>query len=103
MSEGLGISLDFGTPHASLFHAISYTNRMPKQLLTGTLEEQCEFLYTMAVEKMAQGNYTGAVHALKEVVKHAPDFRDAQALLDHVLSTASVTIFSSAATRLASS
>ena len=54
---------------------------MPKQLLTGTLEEQCEFLYTMAVEKMAQGNYTGAVHALKEVVKHAPDFRDAQALL----------------------
>ncbi|RIK44841.1 MAG: hypothetical protein DCC55_01165 [Chloroflexi bacterium] len=54
---------------------------MPKQLLTGTLEEQCEFLYNLAQEKMAQGNFTGAAHALAEVVKHAPDFRDAQALL----------------------
>src|SRR5678815_5563863 len=54
---------------------------MPKQLLTGTLEEQCDFLYNMAVEKMAQGNYTGAVYALKEVVKHLPNFRDAQTLL----------------------
>ncbi len=54
---------------------------MPKQMLTGTLEEQCEFLYRVAQEKMAQGNYTGAVHALKEIVKYAPDYRDAQALL----------------------
>jgi hypothetical protein len=54
---------------------------MPKQLLTGTLEEQCEFLYTMAQEKLAQGNFTGAVYALQEIVKHAPNFRDAQALL----------------------
>lgn len=54
---------------------------MPKQTLTGTLEEQCEFLYQMAQEKMSQGNYTGAVHALKEVVKHAPNFRDAAVLL----------------------
>jgi hypothetical protein len=54
---------------------------MPKQVLTGTLEEQCEFLYNLAQEKMAQGNYTGAVHALKEIVKHAPDFRDASQLL----------------------
>ena len=54
---------------------------MPKQTLTGTLEEQCEFLYQMAQEKMSQGNYTGAVHALKEVVKHAPNFPDAAALL----------------------
>jgi len=54
---------------------------MPKQLLTGTLEEQCDFLYNLAVEKMAQGNFTGAVHALQEVVTHAPDFRNAQALL----------------------
>lgn len=54
---------------------------MPKQLLTGTLDEQCEFLYDLALEKMQQGNYTGATHALKEVVKHNPDFRDATAVL----------------------
>lgn len=54
---------------------------MQKQQLSGTLEEQCEFLYTLAQEKMAEGNYTGATHALKEVVKHAPTFRDAAALL----------------------
>jgi hypothetical protein len=54
---------------------------MPKQLLTGTLDEQCEFLYDLAQEKMAQGNYTGATHVLKEIVKHNPDFRDARAQL----------------------
>ena len=54
---------------------------MPKQKLTGTLEEQCEFLYQLAQEKMSQGNYTGAVHALDEIVTHAPTFRDAVALL----------------------
>lgn len=54
---------------------------MPKELLTGTLEEQCEFLYNLAREKMAQGNFTGAVHALEEVVRYAPHFRDAQELL----------------------
>lgn len=54
---------------------------MPKQLLTGTLDEQCEFLYGLAEEKMQQGNYTGAVHALKEIVKHNPDFRDAGTFL----------------------
>lgn len=54
---------------------------MAKQLLTGTLDEQCEFLYTLAQEKMQQGNYTVAVHALKEVVKYAPDYRDAAELL----------------------
>jgi hypothetical protein len=50
---------------------------MKKQALTGTLEEQCEFLYNIAIEKLEQGNYTGAYHALKEVVHHKPDFRDA--------------------------
>lgn len=55
---------------------------MPKQLLTGTLEEQCAFLYDLAQEKMSQGNYTGAVHALKEIVKYAPDFRDAADMLN---------------------
>jgi hypothetical protein len=54
---------------------------MPKQTLTGTLEEQCEFLYQMAQEKITQGNFTGAVHVLQEIVKHAPAFRDAAALL----------------------
>lgn len=54
---------------------------MPKQLLSGTLEEQCEFLYSLAQQKMVQGNFTGAVHALQEIVKHAPDFRDAVHLL----------------------
>lgn len=57
---------------------------MPKQKLTGTLEQQCEFLYGLAISKMAQGNYTGAKHALQEIVKHKPDFRDAQQLLDEV-------------------
>jgi hypothetical protein len=54
---------------------------VPKQTLTGTLEEQCEFLYNLAQEKMAQGNFTGATHALQEVLKHAPDYRDAATLL----------------------
>jgi hypothetical protein len=55
---------------------------MPRQRLTGTLDEQCDFLYGLAVEKMAQGNYTGAVHALGEIVKYKPDFRDSAALLE---------------------
>jgi hypothetical protein len=54
---------------------------MPKQLLTGTLDEQSEFLYNLALEKMEQGNFTGAVHALKEIVKHNPNFRDANSML----------------------
>ena len=57
---------------------------MPKQQLTGTLEQQCEFLYGLAITKIAQGNYTGAKHALEEIVKHKPDFRDAQQLLQEV-------------------
>ena len=54
---------------------------MPKQLLTGTLDEQCEFLYNMAQEKMAQGNFTGAVYALQEVAKFAPDYKNVAELL----------------------
>ncbi len=54
---------------------------MPKQLLSGSLDEQCEFLYNLALDKMEQGNYTGAVHAFQEIVKHNPDFRDAEARL----------------------
>lgn len=53
---------------------------MRKQELTGSLEEQCATLYDIAVEKMAQGNYTGAYHALKDIAKHKPDFRDVEQL-----------------------
>lgn len=53
-----------------------------KRQLTGTLEEQCDFLYQVAQEKMASGNYTGAVYALKEIVKHKPDYGDAAQLLE---------------------
>lgn len=55
---------------------------MRKQSLSGSLEEQCEFLYNLALEKFEQGNYTGATYALKDIVKHAPDFRDAAQLLE---------------------
>ena len=54
---------------------------MPKKLLTGTLEEQCAFLFSVAQEKMAAGNFTGAIHALKEILKHAPAYPGAQALM----------------------
>ena len=54
---------------------------MRRQQLTGTLDEQCAFLYDLALEKMEQGNFTGAYHALKEVARHQPDFRDVQAQL----------------------
>jgi len=50
---------------------------MPKELLSGTLDEQCDFLYELALDKMKDGNYTGAFHALKEVVHHRPDDRAA--------------------------
>jgi len=54
---------------------------MSKELLTGTLEEQCDYLVQLAQEKMREGNFTGAYHALKEVVKHTPDRAEAVALL----------------------
>lgn len=57
---------------------------MPKEKLTGTLDEQCEFLYGLAVTKIAQGNYTGAKHALEEIVKYKPNYRDARQLLAQV-------------------
>lgn len=57
---------------------------MPKTLLTGTLEEQCAFLYNMAQEKAAVGNYAGASHALKEILKYAPEYPGAAELLAEV-------------------
>lgn len=55
---------------------------MPRKLLTGTLEEQCAFLYNVAEEKLAAGNYTGAIHAAKEILAHAPTYPGAQALME---------------------
>jgi hypothetical protein len=43
-------------------------------MLTGTLEEQCAFLMDLSQQKMAAGNFTGALHALKEIQKHAPEY-----------------------------
>lgn len=54
---------------------------MPKKKLTGTLDEQCEFLYALAQEKIQQGNYTGAVHALQEIAKYQPSYRETLRLL----------------------
>ena len=54
---------------------------MVKKLLEGTLEEQCEFLYDLGVEKMKTGNFAGALHVLQEVTKHDPAYRDAAVLL----------------------
>ena len=54
---------------------------MRRQQLSGTLDEQCAFLYELALEKMEQGNFTGAYHALKEVARHQPNFREVQAQL----------------------
>lgn len=61
---------------------VSPQDSMPRKLLTGTFEEQCAFLYNVALEKMAAGNYTGAIHALKEILTHAPAYPGAQALMD---------------------
>lgn len=58
------------------------TGIVAKKQLTGTVEEQCGFLYRLSQEKMASGNYTGAVYALKEIVKHIPDYGDAADLLE---------------------
>ncbi|MCB0060517.1 MAG: hypothetical protein KDE19_00310 [Caldilineaceae bacterium] len=57
---------------------------MRKEKLSGTLEEQCEFLYQLAQEKLADGNYSGAYHALKEILRHVPDYKEAPQLLAHV-------------------
>lgn len=57
---------------------------MARQELQGTLEEQCEFLYGLAVEKMQAGNFSGAVYALKELHRHNPGYRDVARLLAEV-------------------
>ena len=57
---------------------------MARQELQGTLEEQCEFLYGLAVEKMQAGNFSGAVYALRELHRHEPDYRDVARLLAEV-------------------
>ena len=56
---------------------------MAKKQLTGTLDEQCSFLYELAQEKMASGNYTGAVYVLKEIIKYQPNYADAAQMLEN--------------------
>lgn len=58
---------------------------MPRQTLTGTLEEQCAFLFSLAQEKASAGNYAGARHALKEILKYRPDYPGAQELMAQVV------------------
>ncbi len=57
---------------------------MTKKMLEGTLDEQCAFLYDLALSKMKTGNYTGALYALKEVARHRPNYRDVSSLLVHL-------------------
>ena len=48
------------------------------------MEEQCEFLYNLGLEKMKGGNFAGAMYAFKEVAKHIPDYRNVARLLSEV-------------------
>ena len=57
---------------------------MRTEKLAGSLEEQCAFLYQMAQSKMAEGNFTGAFHLLKEIVKHDSNYKDAAFMLAEV-------------------
>ena len=57
---------------------------MRTEKLAGTLEEQCAFLYELAQNKMAEGNYTGAAHLLNEIVKYDPGYENAALLLAKV-------------------
>lgn len=54
---------------------------MPRKELSGTLDEQSQFLYDLAQQKIRDGNFTGAAHALQEIVEHNPGFRNAAELL----------------------
>lgn len=54
---------------------------MPKQQLTGALDEQLATVYDMVEERMSQGKYSGAVHYAKEIVKVDPHYRDIQDIL----------------------
>lgn len=57
---------------------------MVKKLLAGEVEEQCEFLYNLGLDKMKGGNFAGAMYAFKEVAKHHPDYRNVSGLLKEV-------------------
>lgn len=54
---------------------------MPKQQLSGTLEEQKAAVYEIVQQRMAEGKYSGAVHYAKEIIKADPDYRDIQQVL----------------------
>lgn len=51
---------------------------MPKQQLSGTLEEQMAALYEIVEQRMAEGKYSGAVHYANEIIKVDPNYRDIQ-------------------------
>jgi hypothetical protein len=53
---------------------------MPKQHLTGTLEQQLAAVYAIIEQRMAEGKYSGAVHYAKEIIKVDPNYRDIQHL-----------------------
>ncbi len=54
---------------------------MPKQQLSGTLDEQLATLYEMAQQRLAEGKYSGAVHFAKQIIKADPNYRDIQEIL----------------------
>ncbi|RME84219.1 MAG: hypothetical protein D6775_06035 [Caldilineae bacterium] len=54
---------------------------MPRQQLSGTLEEQLATVYELVRERMATGRYSGAVHYAKEIIKVDPNYRDIQEIL----------------------
>ncbi len=54
---------------------------MPKQQLSGTLEEQKAAVYEIVQQRMAEGKYSGAVHYAKEIIKADPNYRDIQQIL----------------------
>lgn len=54
---------------------------MPRQPLSGPLEEQLAAMYQIVLDRMREGKYGGAVHYAREIIKFAPDYRDIQDLL----------------------
>ncbi len=54
---------------------------MVKEELQGSLEEQLATIYDLVQERMAAGRYSGAIHYAKEIIKHDPDYRDIQDIL----------------------
>ena len=54
---------------------------MPKQQLSGPLDEQLATVYEVVQQRLEEGKYSGAVHYAKEIIKVDPNFRDIQEIL----------------------